>query len=72
MYIEGNRSRRRQEKKWIDNVKEDLKKQKLNMRRTIDQIETEKVEDIFVQPYHRHMADERRGRDRPYVVEPSV
>jgi len=37
-HTEGNRSRGRQQKKWIDNVTEDLMKQNLGMRRMMDLI----------------------------------
>jgi len=41
-HIVGNRSRGRQQKKWIDNVKEDVKKQNLDMRRKMDLIRDRK------------------------------
>jgi len=34
--VEGTRSRGRQQKKWIDNVKEDLTAQGMNMRDAVD------------------------------------
>ena len=34
--VEGTRSRERQPKKWIDNVKEDLTAQGMNMREAVD------------------------------------
>jgi len=34
--VEGTRSRGRQPKKWIDNVKEDLMAQGMNMREAVD------------------------------------
>ena len=44
--VEGTRSRGRQPKKWIDNVKEDLTAQGMNVRETVDNSRNQEQKDL--------------------------
>jgi len=47
--VDGTRSRGRQSKKWIDNVKEDLTAQGMNMRETVDNSKNRRIWRSFVE-----------------------
>jgi len=57
LYVDGTRSRERQPKKWIDNVKEDLTAQGMNMREAVTTTGTEGFGEVLLSPHRRRTPD---------------
>src|SRR6218665_583971 len=59
--VEGTRSRGRQPKKWIDNVKEDLTAQGMNMREAVDNSKNRRIWRSLVEASSSENAWRRRN-----------
>src|SRR6218665_302918 len=55
--VEGTRSRGRQPKKWIENVKEDLTAQGMNMREAVDNSRNRGSGKVLLRPHRRRTPD---------------
>src|SRR6218665_3961847 len=73
--LEGTRSRGRQPKKWIDNVKEDLMAQGMNMREALDNSRNRRFWRSLVEaarPHRRRTPDGGEIHDSPREVQKLV
>ena len=56
-HVEETRSTGRQPKKWIDNVKEDLTAQGMNMREAVDNSRNRRSGEVLLMPHRRQTPD---------------
>ena len=62
-HVRGERSRGRQRKRWMNNVRKDLKREPYNYLRHMEKLRIEKCGEIYY-GHHRHQADGREERRR--------